>query len=200
MFFPSPVLDFFPSRGSPGHKLMIIMEFRGQHASFCLLCPFRIRGEPIQIQVTKTVAAAPADAFDVVANVAEWPQVMRSVKSVEVLTSGPIRAGTRVREHRVMFGAEGPHELEVATIDRPNRFRLLVEHPDLHYELDHLIDVVFGSGGSCRMALIFRSRPAAPTGEVLQPLMTPFMTVNLRDELERDLSDLADAAKARSAE
>ncbi|MGZ5889956.1 MAG: hypothetical protein ACXWJS_05095 [Hyphomicrobium sp.] len=99
-----------------------------------------------------------------------------------------------------MFGAEGSHELEVATIDRPRRFRLLVEHPNLHYELDHLIDVAFGSRGSCRMVLIFRSRPAAPTGEVMQPLMTPFIEVNRRDELERGLSDLAGAAKARSAE
>jgi hypothetical protein len=50
------------------------------------------------------------------------------------------------------------------------------------------------------MVLIFRSRPAAPTGEVMQRLMTPFIEVNLHDELERDLSDLAGAAKARSAE
>ena len=150
--------------------------------------------------MTKTVAAPPADAFDVVANIVEWPQIMRSVKRVEVLTPGPIRAGTRLREHRVIFGAERLHELQVATVDRPHRFHLLVEHPDLQYELDHLIYVVFGSGGSCRMALIFRSRPAAPTGEVVLPLMTPFIEVNLRDELERDLSDLAGAAKARSAE
>jgi hypothetical protein len=41
------------------------------------------------------------------------------------------------------------------------------------------------------MMLIFRSWPAAPILEVMQPLMTPFIEVNLRAELERDLSDLA---------
>jgi hypothetical protein len=43
------------------------------------------------------------------------------------------------------------------------------------------------------MMLTFRSRPATPTGRALQPLMSPFMEITLRDELERDLSDLATA-------
>jgi hypothetical protein len=116
---------------------------------------------------------------------------VRSIRSVEVLTPGPIRAGTRLREDRIMFGAETTHELEVVTVDRPHRFRLQVDHPDLYYELDHLIDAVYG--GSCRMMLIFRSRPSTDPGRVLQPLMAPFMSVNLRDELERDLADFAAA-------
>jgi hypothetical protein len=66
-----------------------------------------------------------------------------------------------------------------------------VHHPDLHYELDHLIDVVYGSG--CRMMLIFRSRAKTPAGRALQSLMTPLMEITLRDELERDLSDFANA-------
>ena len=108
-----------------------------------------------------------------------------------MLTPGPIRAGTRLREHRVMFGAEATHELEVVTVDRPPRFRLEVDHPDLNYELDYLIDAVYG--GSCRMMLIFRSHPATAPGQVLQPLMAPFMSGSLRDELERDLADFAGA-------
>ena len=55
----------------------------------------------------------------------------------------------------------------------------------------HLIEAVYG--GSCRMMLIFRSRPSTDPGGVLQPLMAPFMSVNLRDELERDLADFAAA-------
>ncbi|MGZ5889960.1 MAG: hypothetical protein ACXWJS_05120 [Hyphomicrobium sp.] len=43
------------------------------------------------------------------------------------------------------------------------------------------------------MMLIFRSHPATAPGQVLQPLMAPFMSVSLRDELERDLADFAAA-------
>jgi len=51
------------------------------------------------------------------------------------LTPGPIRAGTRLRQDRIVFCREATQDLEVETIDRPPRLRLLVEHPDLNYEL-----------------------------------------------------------------
>jgi ribosome-associated toxin RatA of RatAB toxin-antitoxin module len=91
----------------------------------------------MQIELVKTVAAQPAVAFATVANVTDWPRFIDSIKSIEVLTPGPIRAGTRMRENRIMFGRDITQETEVATIERPHRLRLFVEHPDLHYELDH---------------------------------------------------------------
>jgi len=145
----------------------------------------------VQIELARTVAAQPADAFAIVANVLDWPQVIRSIKKVEVWTPGPLRTGSRLREDRIMFGRVGTQELEVAAIERPRRLRMLVEHPDLHYQLDHVIDGVHGSG--CRISLIFRSTPATKAGRALQPLMTPFLEITLRDELEQDLSDLAAA-------
>jgi Polyketide cyclase / dehydrase and lipid transport len=145
----------------------------------------------VQINLMKTVAAQPAAAFALVANVVDWPQIIRSIISIEVLTPGPIRASTRLREHRIMFGRDRVQELEVATIERPHRLRLLVDHTDLNYELDHVIDAVYGGG--CRIMLIFRSRPETQAGRAVQPFMTPFMGITLRDELEQDLSDLAAA-------
>lgn len=149
----------------------------------------------MQIEVAKTVAARPATAFSILATVVDWPEIISSIRSIEVLTPGPIQTGTRLREDRIMFGAEVTQEVEIATIERPHRLRLLVDHPDLHYELDHLVDAVYG--GSYRMMLIFRSSPATAAGRVLQPLMSPFMGVTLRDELEQDLSDLATAVSRR---
>src|SRR3977135_40908 len=93
----------------------------------------------VQIDPAKTVAAQPADAFATVANVIDWPQIVESIKWIEVLTPGPIRAGTRLREDRIMFGRDSIQVMQVATIERPNRLRLFVEHPDLHHDLDHPI-------------------------------------------------------------
>src|ERR1700682_6045108 len=100
----------------------------------------------MQIEIAKTVAAPPADAFAIVANVVDWPQIISSIKAVEVLTPGPVRAGTRLREHRTMFGHDGVQELEVAAIERPHRLRLSADEPDLGYELDHVIDAIYGGG------------------------------------------------------
>jgi hypothetical protein len=64
------------------------------------------------------------------------------------------------------------------------------------YELDHVIDAIYGGG--CRILLIFRSRPGTPAGRAVQPFLSPFMGITLRDELEQDLADLA-AAISRQA-
>jgi hypothetical protein len=149
----------------------------------------------VQIELAKTVSPPPADVFAVVGNVLEWPRIIRSIKKVELLTPGPLRTGSRLRAERIMFGRSGMHRLEIADLDRPHRLRMLVEHPDLHYELDHVVDAVYGAG--CRIMLIFRSRSATSAGQALQPLMTPFMEITLRDELEQDLSDLAAAVPHR---
>src|ERR1700722_6763856 len=116
----------------------------------------------MQIELAKTVAAQPATAFSILANVVGWPEIISSIRSIEVLTPGPIQTGSRLREDRIMFGAEVTLEVEIATIECPHRLRLLVDHPDLHYELDHLVDAVYGV--SCRMMLIFRSSPATAAG------------------------------------
>jgi hypothetical protein len=84
-----------------------------------------------------------------------------------VLTPGPIRAGTRLRDDRIMFGRDSIQVMQVATIERPHRLRLFIEHPDLHYELDHLIDAVYGGG--CRISLVFRSRPETPARGAVHP-------------------------------
>ncbi len=109
----------------------------------------------------------PIVAFATVANVTDWPRIIESIRSVEVLTPGAIRVGTRLREDRIMFGRDSIQEMQVATIEKPHRLRLFVEHPDLHYELDHLIDAVHGGG--CRIMLIFRSRPETPAGSARIP-------------------------------
>lgn len=144
----------------------------------------RVRRVVVQIELARIVAAEASTAFKTVANVAGWPQIMTSVRSLEELTPGPTKVGTRLRENRTLFGRDTTLELEVATMERPHRFRLLVQHPDLRHELDYLIDAVYGGG--CRIMLVFRSRHATAAGRALQPLATPFMAIGLRDEFERD--------------
>jgi hypothetical protein len=150
----------------------------------------------MQIELKRMVAARPAQAFSVVAHIEEWPLIIRSVRSVELLTPGAIRAGSRLRARRVMLGHEAIEDIEVIEVEKPRRLRLVVENPDIHYELDHVIDAI--AGGS-RLMLIFRARAETGAGRTLLPLMTPFLEIKLRDELEQDLADLASAITAKSS-
>ena len=152
----------------------------------------------MQVDLTKTVSGSSTSAFAIVANVTDWPRIVDLIKSVELLTAGPIV----VRGHDYVSNgscsattARRPWKLQ--TSSRRIGFALSSNHPILHYELDYLIDGIYGGG--CRMSLIFRSRPRTQVEHVAHPFMTPFMAITLRDELEQDLSDLAAAASVQNS-
>ncbi len=156
-----------------------------------------ILGMTVQIDLRRNVAAEPAEACGTVADVMEWPLTIGSVRSVELLTAGPIDEGSQLRVSRFLFGRETTQQLEVASLEPPRRLLLLVEDRDIHFELDHVIDGIFGGGS--RVMLIFRSRPKTQVGKGAHPFMSPFMEITLRDELEEDLLDLTNAITLRSA-
>jgi hypothetical protein len=161
------------------------------------LCTVSTLGMTVHIDLMRTVAAQPAQAFATVADILEWPLLIGSIRSIELLTPGRIREGTHLRETRHLFGRETVQELEVAQIESPHRLRLLVKDPDIHFELDYVIDGIFGGGS--RLLLTFTSRPKTQTGKAAHPFMSPFIEITLRDELEQDLLDLAKAIMTRSA-
>jgi hypothetical protein len=150
----------------------------------------------VQIELHRTVAARPPAVFKTVADIMDWPQIIGSVTAIELLTRGRIRVGTRVRVTRIMFGHETIEELQVETFERPRRLRLLGESRGMHYERDHVIDSLHTGS---RLTLIFRNGPEAEPARAAQALISPFMQINLRDELERDLVDLATAASQSSS-
>lgn len=152
----------------------------------------------MQIEVSRTVATHPRAAYETIADVLAWPLKLSSVLSVELVDAGPIKVGTRIRLTRLMLGRETTLNMEVAAIDQPHRLRFFVVHPEINYELDHLIDAIYGGG--CRMSLICRSRPHTDVGRALHPFLTPSMQILLRDELERDLAELASDVAASNGE
>jgi hypothetical protein len=153
--------------------------------------------DAVQIEVVKTVAARPSKVFETVADAAHWPAIFGTVAAVELLTPGPLRVGARLRETHLMFGQQSTEELRVVEIERPRRLRLAGHNHGLNYERDHIFDAL--NVGS-RLMLILRIPPASQTqtGRALTSFITPFMEISLRDELERDLADLAAAVTQRA--
>jgi hypothetical protein len=151
----------------------------------------------MQINLTRNVSASPSEAFATVADLVNWPQIIGSVQSVELLTPDSICEGAKLRVSRFLFGRETTQLFHVAELKPPRQLRLFVEDPNIHFDLDHVIESVFG--GACRIMLIFRSRPGTQVEKAAQPFLSPLMGVTLRDELEQDLLDLATAITVRSS-
>jgi hypothetical protein len=142
----------------------------------------------VQIDLKRLIAAQPRRVFAIVADVAKWPLIIESVRHIELLTKGGVGVGTRLRETRIMLGREVTYDFEVTDFERPRRLRLIASDDGLHYEFDYIIDAV---GGGTRLSLIFRNRPTGIAGRGASTFISPFLEINLRDELERDLNDLA---------
>lgn len=149
----------------------------------------------MRIEVFKNLGARATQAYAVVSDIMRWPEVISSVEGVELLGDHPFRVGTRFRVQRVMFGHPTTEELEIIEIERPRRLRFGARSRDLDYERDHIVD---GTQTGSRLTLIFGPKPRDETGRAALPLITPFMEINLRDELEQDLDDLAAAIAAKS--
>jgi carbon monoxide dehydrogenase subunit G len=87
----------------------------------------------VTVRITETfvVGAAPDVVFDYVTNPSNLRDWQTSKTSVEQLSDGPPRLGTRVRERtKPTGGKEFEQIVEFAEFDRPRRFRVhIVEGP-----------------------------------------------------------------------
>lgn len=71
---------------------------------------------------TEWIARAPEEVFGFLTDTANAPRVVPSVVRVEKLTDGPVGAGTRYRETRLMKGKEAQAELEVTAHEPPAHY------------------------------------------------------------------------------
>ena len=70
--------------------------------------------------LSEWIARPPKEVFDFITSSENAPKVVPSVKSMVKLTEGPVRAGTRYRETRLMQGKEQHADLEVVAYE-PNQ-------------------------------------------------------------------------------
>lgn len=75
-------------------------------------------------EVSEWIARSPEVVFHFIADPANAARVMPSVRRMEQLTDGPVAAGTRYRETRVVNGKEAQAELEVVQYDPPRQYSM----------------------------------------------------------------------------
>ncbi|HSL30071.1 MAG TPA: SRPBCC family protein [Anaerolineales bacterium] len=68
-------------------------------------------------EMSERIARPPKEVFDFITASDNAPRVAPSVKSMVKLTEGPVGAGTRYRETRLMNGKEAHAELEVVAYE-----------------------------------------------------------------------------------
>ena len=92
----------------------------------------------MQIAVECFVEAPPDAAFSAAIDISNWPRFISGVQSVELLTPGPVAAGTRFRETRSIFGRQASEDMTLAQIEPPRRFLLTAFNHGTAYRAEHL--------------------------------------------------------------
>jgi hypothetical protein len=147
----------------------------------------------MKITLTASIAAPIDVAFAAAGDIAHWPQFISGIERVEMLTPGPLAAGARFRETRVMFGRRAAEEMSVAEIAPPRLLVLTASNHGTFYRVTHLFEAA--PAGS-RLTLSFEGRPVTLLARLLAPLGL-LMRGAVERQLAADLADLAREAERR---
>ena len=144
--------------------------------------------------IRKHIAASPETVFRLATDFEHAAERMRGITKAEVLTEGPVGQGTRIRETRVMFGREATEEMELTSFEPPRSYVMTSENHGCRYTT--LFEFLPRDEGT-EVALTFEAEPRTVTAR-LMGLLARFMMSGCRQEVEKDLEDLMDAAEGRA--
>lgn len=147
------------------------------------------------ITASSWIDSPPAEVFELATNFSDGASWRSEVTAMEVLTSGPVGKGTRIRETRKVGGHESSEEMTVTEFDPPRACVLQGG----------------GHGAPVTRAMMFEADrdgtivsmdiEIRPTSFVAK-LMSPMMRVaagRMRKSIAHDLGDLKSAAEKAGA-
>ncbi len=117
------------------------------------------------------------------------PNHIDAIEKVELLTDGPIRAGTRFRETRIIRGSRVTEELEIAQLEPNEGYAVRC---DTGTCLIKTACLMRKDGGGTKVEVALQLEPKTFLAGLKVRLLMPAM----RKELEKDLDALKKAAEA----
>jgi len=153
----------------------------------------------IQLKVSRTIGAPPDEVFAVFTDLPRAHERVSAIHRIDLLTEGPVRAGTRYKETRRMFGREATEEMEIVDFVPGERYTIECR------SCGSLVRSTFRfmpESGATRVELEVEARAESLFAKALMPFFGRTAMKSVRQAAERDLDDLARAveeeAEARS--
>jgi hypothetical protein len=166
-----------------------------------------------QFTMTKRINAPVETVFDVASDLEHAAGRFRGIVKIELLTPGPVGAGTRWRETRRMMGREHTETLEMTAYDRPRSYTVGCDFCGATMETVFQFTPVEGSAGDASggtaglpssgsvatdLTLDIRCEARSLVAKMMSPLTGLMFDKILRDCMQNDVDDLARAAEART--
>jgi hypothetical protein len=146
----------------------------------------------ITLTCSRLINAPQARVFEVFADLRNAPGRVKGIKSLEVLTEGPIAKGTRFRETRTMFGKQATETMEITAFDPPRGYTVGAHSCGSRYTS---VFTFKPEGQGTRVDMSFTVEPLSFFARLFSPL-GKLMAGTMRKLFEADLNDLQRAAEA----
>lgn len=149
------------------------------------------------VSLSRDTTAAPDRVWSVLTDLESAPDTLSGVTSIEVLTDGPYRVGTRWRETRTVLGRKETQEMRVAAVQAPRSTRIEATAGGVDYVTT--FDLVPQHPGT-RLTMRFEGvQPEAnPLQRAMWAIMGPIGARITRKVMASDLDDIVAAAEQQS--
>ena len=138
------------------------------------------------INVSGDIAAPVETVFAMFTDIEHGPNRVSGIKSIDMMTFGDFRLGTKWRETREVLGRLDDADMEITTFERNRSYTIT------HHKAGVRIDTVFAfepAGSSTRVSIEFALHPQGLPPALLSPLEWA-IAGKVRDVLNADLLDL----------
>lgn len=140
----------------------------------------------MKIALTKDIEQPVDRVFDIFTDLEGAADRIEGIKSLDVLTSGPVGKGTRFRETRVMFKRDATEEMTITSFEPNQRYSVDCLSCGCHYET---VFEFLPKGSSTRVEVTLQMKPVTFMAKLMSPLGRLFAGTALKC-FERDLDDL----------
>jgi uncharacterized protein YndB with AHSA1/START domain len=148
------------------------------------------------IVVSTRINAPPERVFEAFTDLRNAAGRVRAIKSLTVLTDGPIAKGTRFRETRVMFGKEATETMEITEFDPPRSYQVEARSCGMHYvsRLDFAPDA-----GATVARMTFQGTPLTLVAKIMGKVMAGMMHKACVKAMQQDFDDLRAYVESQGA-
>lgn len=145
--------------------------------------------------ITRRIAAPVERVFDVATDLSHAAEHIRGIEKIELLTEGPVRAGTRWHETRKMMGQVSTETLEVIAFDRPHSYVVGCGSCGAYFETTFR----FQPDGDCTLlTLDVRTEARSLMAKLMSPIGNLMFGKIMRKCMSDDLDDVAKVAESRA--
>jgi carbon monoxide dehydrogenase subunit G len=149
-----------------------------------------------ELTVSQEVDVPPESVWVIITDLDQFERTISAIEKVERLDDGDgFGVGTRWRETRTMFGRTATEEMEVTSIDHGRSY---VTEADSH-GAQYRTTMAAAPLGADRTLLstTFGAEPHGFMAKVLSTTVGRLFDRSTRKALEKDLAEIADAARAK---